>query len=128
MLNFLDFSSFSGPDSWHDLWIGLYDPDNFNNSDESSNCGCGSDVTSLDCTECRNRFVWVDGTPTNSDFAPWHGSEPQFWEACVRMTDNDFVSWGGYPCSNQIDYVCSRGNTVQKNAFESMYMTSFPFV
>ena len=91
------------------LWIGLYDRDYFSDTDESNYCHCGFDVGSTECRECRDRFVWIDGTPVNNDFAPWNDNEPQLEERCVRMTDDDLEQWRGLTCSIQIDYVCSRG-------------------
>ena len=89
------------------LWIGLYDKEHF--YDETQTCTC-SLVEPNACRECRNRFVWVDGTSENEDFALWSGSEPQFGEKCGRLTNGATNQrWSGSPCSTEIDYVCSRG-------------------
>ena len=91
--------------------MGFYDRDHFNDTDSSSNCACGLGFEPGACGDCRNRFVWIDGTPL-SDFAPWHNSEPDLGERCVRLAkgNNDEVLWRGISCSEQLDYVCSRGN------------------
>ena len=91
--------------------MGLYDREHFTETDESSNCECGSfDVTRNECQECRDHFVWIDGTRINA-FAPWHDSEPDLGERCIRLANGDgVILWRGSPCSEQLDYVCSRGN------------------
>ena len=96
------------------MWIGLYDRDHFTDTDESSNCRCGFGVDPSDCQDCRDRFVWIDGTPVSDHFAPWNDNEPQSGERCVRMTDDTVEQWRGYSCSSAIDFVCSRGNKLNR--------------
>ena len=66
-----------------------------------------------DCNECRERFTWIDGTPVNEQFPAWQGSEPGGGDKCIRMTDRvDFAQlplWAGSPCTEEINYACSRG-------------------
>ena len=103
------FCSFRDLEIENQLWIGLYDQEYFH--DEENTCSCvilsGSQT---ECDRCRERFVWVDETPVNEDFAPWLGSEPSLGEKCVRLTDSDTNQrWSGSPCSTKFDYVCSKG-------------------
>ena len=91
----------------NNLWIGLHDREQF--EDSSDTCTCSSVQPNV-CEVCRDRFVWVDETPINKDFAPWSESEPGSGEKCVRLTDNNTNNqWAAAPCSTKIDYVCARG-------------------
>ena len=87
------------------LWIGLHDREYFN--DETDTCTCFLAPSQSACNRCRDRFVWVDETAVNEDFAPWVGTEPSSGEKCVRFTDSDTNQrWSGSPCSTEMDYVC----------------------
>ena len=91
------------------LWIGLYDRDHIDEETDPYTCAFASPSG---CERCRNRFVWVDETPVNEEFTPWTPSEPGYGEKCIRLTDSETNQrWSGSPCSNEIDYVCSKGKT-----------------
>ena len=78
--------------------------------DDTDTCTCLLTPSQVDCDLCRERFVWVDGTPVNGYFAPWSGSEPGSGEKCVRLTDSDINQrWSGSPCSTELDYACLKG-------------------
>ena len=102
---------FRGDAAADQLWIGLHD------RDHESTCSCLF-VTLRECAECRDRFVWVDETPVDEDYAPWSGSEPGTGEKCVRLTYRDTNQrWAASPCSIEIDYVCSKG--IKRHPVES---------
>ena len=83
------------------LYIGLREGSN------SEGCSCLNNNAA--CTECRNRFGWVDGTTVNNRFSPWADHEPQIDESCASLTNQG--EWNGTPCDVELDYVCYRGTT-----------------
>ena len=99
---------FRGDEFVDQLSIGLHDREHF--YDETNTCTCYFAPSQTECDRCRQRFVWVDETPVNVDFAPWDGLAPQSGEKCVRLTNSDTnQQWAGSPCLTEIDYVCSKG-------------------
>ena len=106
---FTSLTCSDGSNILHQLWIGLYDRDHFNDTDASSNCECGLNAEPGDCKDCRNRFKWIDGTQINN-FSLWSNSEPYLGERCVRLSDeNNKLLWRSAFCYQQLGYICSRG-------------------
>ena len=86
------------------LWIGLYNEEQF---DDDSSCRVDTeDITNRDITECRNKFVWVDGSNT-TDLQPWRIQEPNSDnDKCVRLERNQ---WAASPCDLEMGYICREG-------------------
>ena len=81
-----------------DRWIGLYRP-----SDVPA-CGCSGNVSAADCEQCRQSFVWINGT--QSSISRFSDGEPGSHEACVRLQFSG--SWAGLPCHRKLKSVCKR--------------------
>ena len=98
--NFIDlFNTISGESRSDHFWIGLYLP-----SDESE-CSCPNN-----CQACRNKFVWIDGTPNVLDY--WgYDQDPAEGERCVRLRHRYIGrrAWAATACNDQLKYICKAG-------------------
>ena len=98
-MNFMPFYNSNGSP---DLWIGLYNEEEFNSE---NSCGCGSAADSEECTQCRNKFKWVD-TRVGSGYTQWAGTEPDGNEKCVRLRNDGLV---GTVCGREFGFICYQG-------------------
>ena len=87
------------------LWIGLYNEEQF---EEDSACRVDlPDLTDENIAECRDKFVWVDGS-SRTDFQRWGFDEPNSNnDKCVRLEQNQ---WVASPCGLELGYICREGN------------------
>ena len=86
------------------LWIGLFNEEQFANA---AACRVDTgDYTETEITQCRNNFVWVDGSGI-TNFQPWRFQEPNTEnDKCVRLERNQ---WAASPCDLELGYICRGG-------------------
>ena len=82
------------------FWVGLYNVEEFNSE---NSCGCGSNTQA--CTQCQNKFKWVDQR-LGSGYTDWRAYEPGENEKCVRLS-NDALA--GTLCTGEYGYICYKG-------------------
>ena len=86
------------------LWIGLFNEQQFESAES-----CRVDVGTPDESEinqCRNRFVWVDGSARTS-FQPWRSQEPNtVQDRCIRLEQ---TRWAASPCDIGLGFICRKG-------------------
>ena len=86
------------------FWIGLYLPANV------QDCGCDGNTASRVCQECKNQFIWVDGSENIPEF--WAlPTDPADGQRCVRLREaiNDDSVWTGTDCNLRLKYICKAG-------------------
>ena len=89
--------------SFH-FWIGLFLPQDIDT------CECTANRLTNACRECREKFVWVDGTENVLNY--WgYTADPRSDERCVRLRDmyQGAPSWAGTLCENTLKYICKSG-------------------
>ena len=67
----------------------------------------------MNCVECRDEFIWIDGTPTVLDY--WGSAQdPANGEYCVRLRQefNGRLAWAGTPCNDNLKYICKSGKYI----------------
>ena len=73
--------------------------------------GCQENSLTTDCINCRNKFVWVDGSTNVPDFWVYNG-DPGSVEKCVRLRDpfDGNNAWAAYTCDTELMFICKSGN------------------
>ena len=81
----------------------------FNEEQFDDDVSCRVDtggITNNQIDQCRNKFVWVDGS-TRTNLQPWRNQEPNTDnDKCVRLERDQ---WAASPCHLELGYICREG-------------------
>ena len=82
-------------------------------------CGCNFRESSAECSDCRDRFSWVDGVSDVPDF--WASGEPGLGEACVHLLQQKGEEWAASPCTDQLGFICKAGKSTKADPAQIVF-------